>query len=56
MHPSRKALIADLKVDKAYIKVSNEYADFADVFLLKLAAELLKYTKINDYAIKLVND
>ncbi len=36
--------------------MSNKYTDFADVFLSKLVAELLKHTKINDHAIKLVDD
>ena len=56
MHPLKRAQIAHLKVDKAFTKVLSEYADFADVFLLKLAAELPEHTKINNYAIKLVDD
>ena len=32
MHPSKKAQIASLKVDKALFKVLSEYIDFADVF------------------------
>ncbi len=34
----------------------GEYANFANVFSLKLTAELLEYTRINDHAIELVND
>ncbi len=34
----------------------GEYADFADVFFPKLAAEPLEHTGINDYAIELVDD
>ncbi len=34
----------------------SEYADFADIFLPKLAAKLLEYTRINDHAIELVDD
>ena len=45
-----------MKVDKAPTKVFREYADFAEIFSLKLIAESLKYTKINNHAIKLVND
>ncbi len=56
IYPSRRAQIAHLKADEAPIKVSSEYADFADVFLPKLAVELPEYTGINDYAIKLVDD
>ncbi len=56
MHPLRRAQIAHLKADKAPTKVPSEYADFVDVFLPKLAVELPEHTKINDYAIKLVDD
>ena len=56
MYPSRKAQIAHLKADKAPTKVSSKYADFIDVFLLKLAIKLLKYTRINNYAIELVDN
>lgn len=52
----KKAQIANLKVDKALIKVLSKYANFAYVFLPKLAAKLLKYTKINNHAIKFVDD
>ncbi len=56
MHPSRKAQMGHLKVDKALTKVPNEYVDFADVFSPKLAVELQEHTKINDHAIELVDD
>ncbi len=56
MHPSRRAQIAHLKADEAPTKVLSKYADFADVFSLKLAAKLLEHTEINNYAIKLVDD
>ncbi len=56
MHPSRRAQIAHLKADEAPTKVPSEYADFADVFSPKLAAELPEHTRINDYAIELVDD
>ena len=56
MHPSKKAQNAHLKADEASIKVLNEHVDFADIFFLKLAIELSKYIRINDHAIKLVND
>ncbi len=56
MHPSRRAQIAHLKVDEALTKVPSEYADFADVFSPKLAAELPEHTGINDHAIELVDD
>ena len=56
MHLLRKAQIAHLKVEKACIKISNEYIDFTEIFLLKLAKKLPKHTKINNLAIGLVND
>ena len=56
VHPSKKAQIAYLKVDQAIAKVLSKYADFANVFFPKLAVELPKYTRINDHAIKLVDD
>ena len=56
VHPSKKAQIALLKVDKASSKVPSKYANFTDVFSPKLATELPKYMRINDHAIKLVDD
>ncbi len=56
MHPLKRAQIAYLKADKAFIKVPSKYADFADVFSPKLAIELPKHTRINDHAIELVDD
>ena len=56
MHPSKKAQIAHLKVDKAFIKVFSKYIDFTDVFLPQLAVEVLEYTTINGHAIELVVD
>ena len=56
MHPLKKAQIAHLKTNKAFIKVLNKYANFANVFLPKLVTELPKYMRINNHAIKLVDD
>ncbi len=56
MHPSIRAQIAHLKADKAPTEVPNKYADFADFFSSKLAAELSEHTGINDHAIELVDD
>ena len=56
MYLLRRAKIAYLKADKAFSKVLSKYADFANVFFSKLAAKLPEHTRINDYAIKLVND
>lgn len=56
MYPSKKTHIVYLKADKVLVQVPSKYADFADVFLFKLAIELPKHTEINDYAVKLVNN
>ena len=56
MHPSKKAQVANLKVDKALTKVLSKYADFADIFSPKLAADIPEYMEINDHAIELVDD
>ena len=56
MYLSRKAQIAHLKTDEAFTKVPSKYTNFANVFSLKWAIELLKYIRINNYAIKLIDD
>ena len=56
MYLSKKAQIAYLKADKAFIKALIKYANFADVFSPKLATELSVYTKINNYAIELIDN
>ncbi len=56
MHPSRRAQIAYLKVDKAPTKVPSKYADFVEVFSPNLATELSEHTGINNHAIELVDD
>ena len=43
-------------VNEAPTLISIEYSDFADIFSPELASELLKYTEINNHAIKLVDD
>ena len=53
---SKKAPIAHLKANKALVKVSSKYANFVNIFSLKLAVELLEYTGINNHAIKLDNN
>ena len=45
-----------MKVDKAFIKITNRYIDFIDVFLAKLVIKLSKYTNINNLIIKLIDD
>ncbi len=56
MHPSKRAQIAHLKADKAPTKVPSKYADFTDIFSLKLTAELPEHTEINNHAIELVDN
>ncbi len=56
VYPLRRAQIAQLKADEVSTEVPSEYADFADVFLPTLAAELPEHTGINNHAIKLVDD
>lgn len=41
--------------DEAFITVTTEYSNFADIFLLKSAAELSKHTEINNYPIELID-
>ncbi len=56
MYPSKKAQIGHLKADEALTNVPNKHADFADIFLPKLAVELPEYTRINNHAIKFVDN
>ena len=56
MHLLRRAQIANLKTDKAFSQISNEYADFTNIFSPILAARLPEHTGINDHAIELVDD
>lgn len=53
---SYRADIASFNINKARITIFLKYFEFADVFSSELASELSKYTKINDYAINLIND
>ncbi len=56
MHPSKRAQIAHLKADKNPSEVPSKYVNVADFFSPKLAADLPKYTDINNHTIKLVDD
>lgn len=56
IHPSRRALIAHLKTNKASTKVSSKYIEFAIVFSPILAIELPKYMGINNHAIRLIDN
>ena len=56
IYPSHKPQIAGLISKDAFTKVLNKYVNMVVIFSSDLASKLLKYTKINDYAIKLVDD
>ena len=56
IHPLKKAKIAHLKADEVSTKVSSKYTNFVDIFLPKLVVEFLKYMKINNHTIELVNN
>ncbi len=56
MHPSKRAQIAHLKVDKAFTEVPSEYTDFANIFSPKLAIEFPEHTGINNHAIELIDN
>ena len=52
---SQRPQISGSIAKKALTKVSNKYADFADICSSDLVSKLSEYTGINDYTIKLVN-
>lgn len=54
VHYFCRAQIAFLKAYKVIISIFSEYTDFTNVFSKNLIAKLPKYTKINNYAINLV--
>ena len=56
VYPLKKAQIAYLKADEAFIKVLSKYADFTDIFLPKLTKEFFKHMGINNHTIELVDD
>lgn len=55
VHLFRQAQIVSLKTNKVFTAIPNKYVDFADVFLLDLAAKLLEHTKINKHAIDFID-
>ena len=55
VHPFRRPQVSNLIAKEALTKVSAKYLDFADIFFLDLASELLEHTGINNHAIELVN-
>ena len=56
IHPFRRPHISGLIVEMTPTKVSVKYSDFANIFSADLASKLLEYTRINNHAIKLVDD
>lgn len=56
IHPFWMVQIASLIADKAFVTISVEYSDFADVFSPKSVAKLLQYTGIDDLSIELINN
>ena len=55
IYPFNRSHISGLIAEEAFMKVSAEYSDFADVFSPDLASELPEHNGINDHAIKLVD-
>ena len=56
VHSFCRLQISGLIIKEASIKFPDKYVDFIDLFSPDLASELPKNTKINDHAIKLVDD
>ena len=56
MYLLKKAQIAHLNVNKVFIKVFSKYTNFANIFSPKLAIKVFKYMRINNQAIKLIDD
>ena len=55
VHPFHRSQIAGFIAEKAFTKIFTKYSNFADLFSLDFLSKLLEYTKINNYAIKLVD-
>ena len=55
VYPSCRSQRTNLIAEKTLTKVSVKYANFEDVFSPDLASKLSKHTRINNYAIKLVD-
>ena len=56
VHLSRRPQIAHLKANEAFFEVPSKYADFVDVFFLKLAAKLSEHGRINNHDMELEDD
>ena len=55
VHLFHRPKISGLVAEKTLIKVLAKYSDFANIFSSDLISKLPEHTKINDYAIKLVD-
>ena len=53
MHSEKQAQVGALLFDKAFTKVPVEYSNYSNIFSAENAAEFLKNTGMNEYAIKL---
>ena len=56
VHPSCRPQVSGLIAKEAPIKIFAKYLDFVHVFFLDLAFKLLEHIKINNHAIKQVNN
>lgn len=56
IHLFQIAQIALLIADETFVIMCIKYFDYTNIFLPKSIAELPKYTRINDYLIKLINN
>lgn len=54
VYSSCKTQIALLKVDEAATSILSKYINFPNLFFENLVAKVLEDTKINDYAINLI--
>ena len=52
----KKAQIEILLFDKAFTKILSKYFNYSNIFLRKNVAKFSKYTRINNYIIKLEKD
>lgn len=55
IHLSHKLQIASLKADEAPTTILLAYSNFANIFSLKLVAELLEHMWINNHIIDLID-
>ena len=56
VYSKKQAQVGALLFDKASTEVSSEYSNYSDIFLAENIAKLPGNTRINEHAIKLVED